>query len=91
MELFDYSGSIIDPKKGDLLLSEPFLPDPNFARTVILLCEHNDEGSIGFVLNKPADVHLGELLDNAESRTTASLSVDLYNKMLCSSFIRMQT
>jgi putative transcriptional regulator len=68
MELFDYSGSKIDPKKGDLLLSEPFLPDPNFARTVILLCEHNDEGSIGFVLNKPADVHLGELLDNASSR-----------------------
>ena len=47
-----YEHEVIIPKKGDLLISEPFLPDPNFERTVILLCEHNDEGSFGFVLNK---------------------------------------
>lgn len=40
------------PEKGDLLISEPFLPDPNFERTVIYLCEHNEEGSFGFVVNK---------------------------------------
>jgi putative transcriptional regulator len=40
------------PEKGDLLISEPFLPDPNFERTVIYLCEHNEDGSFGFVLNK---------------------------------------
>ena len=46
----------LKPTKGKILISEPFLADPNFARTVILLCEHNDEGSFGFVLNKLAQV-----------------------------------
>ncbi|MDQ3393034.1 MAG: YqgE/AlgH family protein, partial [Bacteroidota bacterium] len=46
-------GQTFEPQKGRLLISEPFLPDPNFERTVILLCEHNDQGSFGFVLNKP--------------------------------------
>ena len=40
------------PGSGQLLISEPFLADPNFRKTVILLCEHEDEGSIGFVLNR---------------------------------------
>jgi len=39
-------------QKGQLLISEPFLVDSNFERSVILLCEHNEEGSFGFVLNK---------------------------------------
>ncbi|MCG9879564.1 MAG: YqgE/AlgH family protein [Bacteroidia bacterium] len=40
------------PGSGKLLISEPFLSDPNFRKTVILLCEHEEEGSIGFVLNR---------------------------------------
>jgi len=68
MELFNYSYDKVEPQKGDLLISEPFLADPNFARTVILLCEHNDEGSFGFVLNKLAQVKLNELLDGAGKR-----------------------
>jgi putative transcriptional regulator len=60
MELFDYTDKNLIPQKGDLLISEPFLADPNFARTVILLCEHNEEGSFGFVLNKPSSVQLGD-------------------------------
>lgn len=40
------------PGSGQLLISEPFLSDPNFKKTVILLCEHEEEGSIGFVLNR---------------------------------------
>jgi putative transcriptional regulator len=51
------------PQKGDLLISEPFLPDPNFERTVVLLCEHNEEGSFGFVLNKPSLIKVEEVLD----------------------------
>lgn len=50
--------------KGDLLISEPFLPDPNFERTVILLCEHDKDGSFGFVLNKPSIVELEEVIEN---------------------------
>lgn len=44
---------------GEFLLAEPMLFDPNFQRTVILLCEHDDtKGSFGLVLNRPADVVL---------------------------------
>ncbi len=68
MELFNYSFDKTEPKKGDLLISEPFLADPNFVRTVILLCEHNEEGSFGFVLNKPANVKLGNVLKNVSHR-----------------------
>jgi len=52
------------PEKGSLLISEPFLPDPNFERTVVLMCDHNDDGSFGFVLNKPSEVMLHELLED---------------------------
>ena len=34
------------PQAGDLLISEPFLQDENFSRSVVLLCEHNSEGSL---------------------------------------------
>lgn len=53
------------PARGDLLISEPFLPDPNFERSVVLLCEHNEEGSLGFVLNKPSTLYLEDALDEA--------------------------
>jgi putative transcriptional regulator len=39
-----------------LLLSMPQLRDPNFARSVVLLCEHGPEGAFGLVLNRPTDV-----------------------------------
>lgn len=68
MELFNYSFDRIEPQKGDLLISEPFLADPNFSRTVILLCEHNMDGSFGFVLNKPAKVKLNELIEGVGER-----------------------
>jgi putative transcriptional regulator len=47
---------------GKLLIAEPFLSDPNFARAVILLCEHSDEGSVGFILNRSTELTLGDLL-----------------------------
>lgn len=47
---------------GKLLIAEPFLSDPNFARSVILLCEHSAEGSVGFVLNRATELTLGDLL-----------------------------
>ncbi len=62
MEFFDYNDKNLIPQKGDLLISEPFLADPNFMRTVIILCEHNDEGSIGFVLNKMSSLTLEDVV-----------------------------
>ena len=63
MEFFKYRNKI-KPEKGRLLISEPFLPDPNFERTVVLLCEHNDEGSFGFVLNKPSILKVNEVMED---------------------------
>jgi putative transcriptional regulator len=51
---------------GILLISDPFLKDPNFHRTVVFLCEHRDEGSFGFVLNKNHDYEIGDLIKDAE-------------------------
>ena len=42
--------------KTALLLSMPQLQDPNFARTVVLLCEYNSDGAFGLVLNRPTNV-----------------------------------
>lgn len=52
------------PGKGKILISEPFLIDPNFKRSIVLLCEHGDEGSVGFILNKPTQVRLNQLLED---------------------------
>ncbi len=52
------------PAKGQILLSEPFLNDPYFKRTVIFLCEHNNDGSFGFVLNNFIDVDLEQIMEN---------------------------
>ncbi len=43
------------PKRGSLLLSEPLMGDHYFGRSVVLLAEHNDEGSFGVIVNKPID------------------------------------
>lgn len=56
-------GEIQIPEAGDLLISEPFLQDENFVRSVVLLCEHNAEGSFGLVINKPSILKLGELIE----------------------------
>lgn len=45
-----------------LLLAMPQLLDPNFSRAVVLLCKHGDEGALGFVVNRPVDTTVGELL-----------------------------
>jgi len=57
---------MIEPGPGILLIADPFLKDPNFLRTVVLLCDHKSEGSFGFVLNKQIDQTLDELLENFE-------------------------
>ncbi len=56
------------PKKGHLLIAEPStLGDVSFNRSVVLLAEHNDEGSIGFILNKPLNYTINDLLPEIEA------------------------
>jgi putative transcriptional regulator len=44
------------------LVASPLLVDPNFVRSVVLLCEHDDEGSMGLVVNRPSDASLTEAM-----------------------------
>ncbi|MBC6996230.1 YqgE/AlgH family protein [Neolewinella lacunae] len=52
------------PKTGTLLLAEPFMLDPNFKRSAVLLVEHGSEGSIGFVLNRQTEIRVDELIED---------------------------
>lgn len=50
-------------EKGDLLIAQPFMLDPNFRRSVIAICDHTDgEGTVGFVLNKPINMNVNDLI-----------------------------
>ncbi|MDG4860606.1 YqgE/AlgH family protein [Streptomyces sp. T-3] len=48
---------------GRLLVATPALADPNFDRAVVLLLDHDDEGSLGVVLNRPTPVGVGDILE----------------------------
>lgn len=52
----------LKPSKGKVLLSEPFLIDYYFRRSVVLLAEHNEEGSFGLIINKPVEMFLHEVV-----------------------------
>ncbi|MEL6655768.1 MAG: YqgE/AlgH family protein [Bacteroidota bacterium] len=53
---------------GKILLAEPFMLDPNFKRSAVLLCDHSkDDGSVGFILNKPLQTKIDELIDEFPS------------------------
>jgi putative transcriptional regulator len=54
--------SKIAPSAGSLLISEPFLNDPNFKRSVVLMAEHGIEGTLGFILNQPSQFLLKDLV-----------------------------
>lgn len=52
MSIFQIESNKATPRQGSLLVSAPFLKDYHFERSVVLLAEHSDEGSMGIVLNK---------------------------------------
>jgi putative transcriptional regulator len=51
------------PCAGRLLVAAPALGDPNFVRSVVLLLEHNEQGSLGVILNRPTDLSVADVLD----------------------------
>lgn len=55
------------PQKGNLLIAEPaIIGDVSFNRSVVLLANHSEEGSVGFILNKPLTFTLNELIPEIE-------------------------
>ena len=58
----------ITPKKGNLLIAEPtIIGDISFNRSIILLADHSPEGSIGFILNKPLNYTINDLVPEIEA------------------------
>ena len=54
------------------LIAMPGLQDPNFYHTVTYICEHNADGAMGIVGNRPMNIHLGEILDQMQIACTDS-------------------
>ncbi|MHB8243369.1 MAG: YqgE/AlgH family protein [Solirubrobacteraceae bacterium] len=52
---------------GQLLLASPALRDPNFARSVVLIGVHSEEGAMGVVLNRPSQVTVGEAVPQLQT------------------------
>src|SRR5512137_1275084 len=52
----------IKPKQGSILISEPSLRDFYFRQSVVLLAEHNEEGTFGVIINKPIEARLKDIV-----------------------------
>lgn len=51
---------------NQFLIAMPNLADPSFAHTVTYLCQHNDDGALGIVINRPAGLKLGDILEQMQ-------------------------
>lgn len=54
--------TVLQPAQGTLLISEPFLKDYYFRRSVVLLAEHDEKGSFGLIINKPLEIKINEIV-----------------------------
>lgn len=62
MDLFAILPEDKIPAKGKILISEPFLPDTFFNRSIVYLTDHTPEGSVGFILNKKIDLKISSAI-----------------------------
>ena len=65
-DIFKIQTNNVVPRKGRILLSEPFLPGNYFNRAVILLVAHSRKGSVGFILNKKLDFQIQDYISGFE-------------------------
>ncbi|WP_106829273.1 YqgE/AlgH family protein [Parabacteroides pacaensis] len=65
-DIFQITHNDLLPAKGSVLISEPFMQDAYFQRSVVLLIEHNENGSMGFVLNKKLDLVVNDFFSDFE-------------------------
>jgi len=61
-DIFKIETNHVVPSRGKVLISEPFLYDKMFGRSVILLVDHSTDGTMGLVLNKPLPLSLNDVL-----------------------------
>ena len=61
--IFKIKSNDIQPSRGKILISEPFLCDDIFSRSVILIVDHTSEGSMGLVMNKQLPVLVNEVIN----------------------------
>ena len=61
--------------RGKFLIASPTLIDPNFARSVVLIAEHNDEGAMGLVLNRPSEASVAESVEELDGVVDAGATV----------------
>jgi putative transcriptional regulator len=54
------------PLTNQLLIAMPALADPNFSRTVTLICDHSPDGALGLVINRPLELALGDLFEQID-------------------------
>lgn len=66
-DLFQITHNDVLPARGSILIAEPFLQDAYFQRSVVLLIEHNDEGSMGFVVNKKSGLVVNDFFPELEN------------------------
>jgi len=58
-----------NPLTNQFLVAMPGLDDPNFSRSVTYICEHNEDGAMGIVVNRPIDMDLGEVFRQLDVST----------------------
>ena len=71
--------AFFDSFKNHFLISMPHLDDPHFEHTVIYLCEHNHDGAMGVIINRPSSIDFSELADH--------LGIQVANPRLASELI----
>lgn len=61
-DIFKIQSNNVLPSRGKILISEPFLCDATFGRSVILLVDHTEEGSMGLVINKRLPIFVNDVI-----------------------------
>ncbi len=67
----------MDSLRDHFLLAMPGLRDDNFAHTLTYICEHDENGALGIVINQPLNLSLSDLLRNLEGETTVRQAPDI--------------
>jgi len=66
-----------DTLTNNFLIAMPAMKDPNFEQTVTYICQHNEEGALGIVINRTTDLTVGDVLDQMNINRDDSVKCDL--------------